>query len=67
MKIGIYSFPHGITLNPRQWALDGEDGDIVNFDSVETALSWINRKNGEELTEDDWAEHGIHFGDLEEV
>lgn len=64
--IGIYSFPHGITLNPRQWALDGEDGEIMTFDSVSSALSWFNNIHGEDMTEDDWAEYGIHFGDVEE-
>ena len=64
--IGIYRFPYGISLNPREWALDGEDGEIMTFDSVSSALSWINNINGEELTEDQWADCGVHFGDVEE-
>ena len=64
--IGIYSFPHGITLNPRQWALDSEDGDVMEFENVSDALSWINEIQGEALTEDQWSEYGVHFGEFDE-
>lgn len=64
--IGIYSFPHGITLNPREWALDGENGSVKEFGSVSEALSWINEIQGEDLTEDQWAEYGVHFGEFDE-
>jgi len=64
--IGIYSFPHGITLNPREWALDREDGDVMLFDAVSDALCWINSVQGEDLTEDQWAEYGVHFGEFDE-
>jgi len=64
--IGIYSFPHGITLNPRQWALDRKDGDVMEFENVSDALSWFNEMHGEDWTEDDWAEYGVHFGEFDE-
>lgn len=38
----------------------------MTFDSVSSALSWFNNIHGEDMTEDDWAEYGIHFGDVEE-
>ena len=63
--IGIYSFPHGVMLNPREWALD-EDGEIVKFETVEFAVHWINERSDESLDEDSGAEYGIHFGEVEE-
>ena len=63
--IGIYSFPHGISLNPRQWALD-EYGELVEFETVDSALLWINERSDEALDEDGWSEYGIHFGEVEE-
>ena len=64
--IGIYRFPYGITLNPREWALDSEGGEEMLFESVASALSWFNGMHGEDLTEDQWSEYGIHFGEYEE-
>jgi len=64
--IGIYSHPHGISLNGREWALDREDGDVMLFDAVSDALSWFNEMHGEEWTEDDLAEYGVHFGEFDE-
>jgi len=64
--IGIFSHPHGISLNGREWALDGVDGNVMEFESVSEALFWINCLQGEEWTEDDWAEYGVHFGEFDE-
>ena len=41
-KFAIYRHPFGISLNGREFALDSEDGDIIAFESVESALKWAN-------------------------
>ena len=62
--IGIYSFPHGITLNPREWLL--EDDEVAVFDTVKDAIGFLNKHTGENHTEDGWEEYGIFFGGYNE-
>jgi hypothetical protein len=76
MKLGIYSYPYGISLNERQWALEGEGGDVMLFDTEAEAVDWLNAKSvywvGPEgdgidwMTADHWAETGIHIGEYSE-
>jgi len=62
--IGVYTFPHGITLNPREWLL--EDDDVAVFDTVKDAIGFLNKQTGENHTEDEWEDYGIFFGDYDE-
>jgi len=39
-NFAIYRHPFGISLNGREYALDGPDGDIMEFESREAALKW---------------------------
>jgi len=41
-KFAIYRHPFGISLNGREYALDGPDGDIMEFESREAALKWAD-------------------------
>ena len=41
-NFAIYRHPFGISLNGREYALDGPDGDIMEFESREAALKWAN-------------------------
>jgi len=41
-KFAIYRHPFGISLNGREYALDGSDGDIMEFESREAALKWAD-------------------------
>lgn len=41
-KFAIYRHPFGISLNGREYALDGPDGDIIEFESREAALKWAD-------------------------
>ena len=65
--LGIFQFPHGITLNPREWVLQGDpDSDVATFETVEQAVSFLNEKTGENYSEDDWEECGIFIGDYDD-
>jgi len=41
-NFAIYRHPFGISLNGREYALDGPDGDIMEFESREAALKWAD-------------------------
>jgi hypothetical protein len=41
-KFAIYRHPYGISLNGREYALDGPDGDIMEFESREAAIEWAD-------------------------
>jgi hypothetical protein len=41
-KFAIYRHPYGISLNGREYALDGPDGDIMEFESREAAIQWAD-------------------------
>jgi hypothetical protein len=64
--IGIYAYPYGISLNPREWALEGEGGDVKLFNTNSEALAWLNQHNDEQLTEDEYADLGVHIGEYDE-
>jgi len=38
----VYRHPYGISLNGREYALDGPDGDIMEFESREAAIGWAS-------------------------
>lgn len=64
--IGIYCYPYGISLNPREWALDGEDGDVMLFNTSSEALDWLNNTCPKHMTEEDYARQGVHIGEYDE-
>ena len=41
-KFAVYRHPYGISLNGREYALDGPDGAIMEFDSRSAAIEWAN-------------------------
>lgn len=41
-KFAIYRHPFGISLNGREFALDGPDGDIIEFESRKAAIQWAD-------------------------
>jgi len=61
--IGIYSYPHGITLNPRQWLL--KDDEVATFNTVGEAVSFLNKCTKETHDEDGWENFGVFFGDYD--
>ena len=61
--IGIYTHPHGISLNGREWALLGKD--VALFDTTDEAVKWLNKQTGESKTQDEWEENDIHIGDYQ--
>jgi len=64
--IGIYAFPYGISLNPREWALSGEGGDVMLFNTNNEALAWLNEHSDISQTEDEYAESGVHIGEYDD-
>ncbi len=65
--IGIYQYPHGIMLNPREWVLEGDlDSDVATFHTVEDAVSFLKEKTGETYNEDGWEKVGIFIGDYDD-
>lgn len=65
--LGIYQYPHGIILNPPEWVLQGDpDSDVATFDTVEDAVSFLNKKTGETYDEEGWENVGIFIGDYDE-
>ena len=68
MKLGVYTFPHGISLNGRVWALEGDEGEVALFDTEAEAVDWLNMclDEPEYLYADDWEKQGIHIGEYED-
>ena len=66
-KLGIYQYPHGIVLNPREWVLEGDpDSDVAMFDTVEQAVAFLNEKTGETYDEEGWENVGIFIGEYDD-
>ena len=68
-KFAIYRHPFGISLNGREYALDGPDGDIMEFESREAAIGWASSVSNIGPVADEEAmneELGLFIEDLEE-
>lgn len=63
--IGIYRAIGGISLNGREWVLDG-DGDIMKFKTHEEAFNFLKR-NTNITTETDMEDYGIWTDDIPEI
>ena len=65
-NIGIYRYPHGLSLNGCEWVLT-EKGDLMLFDTSEEAVKWLNDEvNGGPMSQDEWECSGIHVGEYSE-
>ena len=53
MSFTVYRHPNGISLNGREYALDGEDGNVLEFDSREDAVQWTNSIAPIEVTDEE--------------
>tara|TARA_Y100000034_G_C6900121_1_gene416003 strand:+ start:3188 stop:3442 length:255 start_codon:yes stop_codon:yes gene_type:complete len=42
----ISRYQEGISLNPKEYILDAEDGELMEFDSVDEALDYLNQHGG---------------------
>lgn len=65
----VYRHPYGISLNGREYALDGPDGNIMEFESREAAIGWANSVSNIGAVADEEAmneELGLFIEDLEE-
>ena len=69
-NIGIYRYPHGISLNGCEWVLTEKD-DLMLFDSSEEAVAWLNNEANEldgmssdgPMSEEEWESVGIYVGE----
>ena len=59
-KYVITMHPEGICLNPKEYALDKPDGDVLLFDSRNQALTYL-RANWDDMPENpaDIDEYGV--------
>ena len=59
-KYAITMHPEGISLNPKEYALDKPDGDVLLFDSRNQALTYL-RANWDDMPDnaDDIDEYGV--------
>ena len=55
-----------ITLNPYEFLLDSENGNVMLFENEESAIDYLNEKSKENFNKVDWEEEGIHIVDWEE-
>jgi hypothetical protein len=56
-----------ITLNPYEFLLEEENGDVKLFETDESAVNYLNEKSGENMTKNDWEnESGIHIVEWDE-
>ena len=53
----ISRYQEGICLNPKEYILDGDDGEVMEFDSVQGALDHLNKHGGleQEVTNEEEA------------
>ena len=64
-NIGIYRYPHGISLNGCEWVLTEKD-DLMLFDTSEEAVTWLNNEANESdgpMSEEEWESSGIYVGE----
>ena len=69
-NIGIYRYPHGISLNGCEWVLTEKD-DLMLFDTSEEAVTWLNNEANEfdgmssdgPMSEEEWESVGIYVGE----
>ena len=69
-NIGIYRYPHGISLNGCEWVLTEKD-DLMLFDTSEEAVAWLNNEANEfdgmssdgPMSEEEWESVGIYVGE----
>ena len=55
-----------ITLNPYEFLLDSENGNVMLFENEGNAIDYLNDKCKENFNKVDWEEEGIHIIDWEE-
>ena len=62
----ISRYQEGISLNPKEYVLDDEDGEVKEFDTVQGALNFLNEHGGldQEVTNQEEA-YDIHGVDIE--
>jgi len=53
MSFAVYRHPYGISLNGREYALDGEDGNVLEFNSRDDALQWADSIAPIEVTDEE--------------
>jgi len=47
---------NNITLNDYEYILDGEGGNVLEFESAKKAVDWLNSQTGETLSQEDYEE-----------
>lgn len=62
MSYTVFRYINGISLNEPEYLLDGEDGDIMKFETKENALEFLGLSSEDEMTED----YGLFFGEDDE-
>lgn len=55
-----------ITLNPYEFMLDGENGNVMLFENEAGAIDYLNENSKENFSKEEWEEEGIHIVDWEE-
>lgn len=57
----------GITLNPYEFLLEAEGGEVKLFENDESAVDYLNEMSDEDMTKAEWEnENGIYIVDWEE-
>ena len=65
--ICCYRYPHGISLNGREYMLDGEE--VALFETEQELFDFINSEQGYRAvtSTEQLAEHGIYIEDAEQT